>query len=127
MAAPSKSTSRWGSLLQQAVAGVESRLDNILADGVSEGGVGEEGLQAKKPPVATTPPAAAMPESSTLFAASNSIQLLMSWHYRSLSNIFYEQSKRPVARTSRSGNSGKEQGAKVREGRLFSSVFRCTI
>ena len=24
--------SRWGSLLQQAVAGVESRLDNILAD-----------------------------------------------------------------------------------------------
>ena len=28
----SKSTSRWGSLLQQAVAGVESRLDNILAD-----------------------------------------------------------------------------------------------
>ncbi|KAI9655068.1 MAG: hypothetical protein M1829_000701 [Trizodia sp. TS-e1964] len=28
-----KQTSRWGSLLQQAVAGVESRLDNILADG----------------------------------------------------------------------------------------------
>ncbi|MCJ1395182.1 hypothetical protein MMC18_008063 [Xylographa bjoerkii] len=27
-----KPTSRWGSLLQQAVAGVESRLDNILAD-----------------------------------------------------------------------------------------------
>lgn len=27
-----KSTSRWGSLLQQAVAGVESRLDTILAD-----------------------------------------------------------------------------------------------
>ena len=30
-AAP-KSTSRWGSFLQQAVAGVESRLDTILAD-----------------------------------------------------------------------------------------------
>lgn len=29
----SKQTSRWGSLLQQAVAGVESRLDTILADG----------------------------------------------------------------------------------------------
>lgn len=28
---PSK-TSRWGSLLQQAVAGVESRLDTILTD-----------------------------------------------------------------------------------------------
>lgn len=29
----SKPASRWGSLLQQAVAGVESRLDTILADG----------------------------------------------------------------------------------------------
>lgn len=32
---PAKTTSRWGSFLQQAVAGVESRLDTILAD---EGG-----------------------------------------------------------------------------------------
>jgi TolA-binding protein len=32
MAAPNKSSSRWGSFLSQAVAGVESRLDNILAD-----------------------------------------------------------------------------------------------
>jgi hypothetical protein len=31
MSAPGKQ-SRWGSLLSQAVAGVESRLDNILAD-----------------------------------------------------------------------------------------------
>lgn len=37
MAAP-KQTSRWGSFLQQAVAGVESRLDNILAEGVDEPG-----------------------------------------------------------------------------------------
>lgn len=29
----SKQASRWGSLLQQAVAGVESKLDTILADG----------------------------------------------------------------------------------------------
>jgi len=29
----SKQSSRWGSFLQQAVAGVESRLDTILADG----------------------------------------------------------------------------------------------
>ena len=29
---PAKTTSRWGSFLQQAVAGVESRLDTILAD-----------------------------------------------------------------------------------------------
>lgn len=32
MSAPGKQASRWGSLLQQAVAGVESRLDNILAE-----------------------------------------------------------------------------------------------
>lgn len=32
MESPCKPPSRWGSLLQQAVAGVESRLDTILAD-----------------------------------------------------------------------------------------------
>ncbi|KAK1241591.1 hypothetical protein MKX08_001565 [Trichoderma sp. CBMAI-0020] len=32
MSAPAKQASRWGSFLQQAVAGVESRLDNILAE-----------------------------------------------------------------------------------------------
>jgi hypothetical protein len=42
MAAPSKQTSRWGSFLQQAVAGVESRLDNILAEDEASGA-------AKKP------------------------------------------------------------------------------
>ena len=63
MAAPAKQTSRWGSLLQQAVAGVESRLDNILAEGAGEGGVGEEGLQAKKAPVATPGPVPAKTES----------------------------------------------------------------
>ncbi|KAI9051237.1 hypothetical protein LZ554_005338 [Drepanopeziza brunnea f. sp. 'monogermtubi'] len=34
--AASKQTSRWGTFLQQAVAGVESRLDNILAEGMEE-------------------------------------------------------------------------------------------
>ncbi|PBP27034.1 M protein repeat protein [Diplocarpon rosae] len=38
MAAPAKQSSRWGNLLQQAVAGVESRLDNILAEGAEEPG-----------------------------------------------------------------------------------------
>jgi len=39
MAAPTKqaASSRWGSFLQQAVAGVESRLDNILAEGDEAG------------------------------------------------------------------------------------------
>jgi hypothetical protein len=32
MSAGSKQSSRWGNFLQQAVAGVESRLDNILAE-----------------------------------------------------------------------------------------------
>ncbi|KAK4103130.1 hypothetical protein N658DRAFT_494455 [Parathielavia hyrcaniae] len=44
MAAPS----RWGSFLSQAVAGVEARLDNILADG-------EEGAAQQKEPKPTTP------------------------------------------------------------------------
>ncbi len=35
MSAPAKQTSRWG-FLQQAVAGVESRLDSILAEGPEE-------------------------------------------------------------------------------------------
>lgn len=35
MAAPTKQSSRWG-FLQQAVAGVESRLDSILAEGAEE-------------------------------------------------------------------------------------------
>jgi hypothetical protein len=50
MAAPSKQTSRWGSFLQQAVAGVESRLDDILAEG-------NEATPTPKKPVAPTPAA----------------------------------------------------------------------
>lgn len=54
MATPGKQTSRWGSFLQQAVAGVESRLDNMLAEGE------EAPVPAKKPPTpAATPKAEA--------------------------------------------------------------------
>lgn len=42
MTAPGKQGSKWGSYFQQAVAGVESRLDNLLADGI-------EGEQAHAP------------------------------------------------------------------------------
>jgi hypothetical protein len=39
MTAPAKQSSRWGSFLQQALDGVESRLDNILVgDGPTEPG-----------------------------------------------------------------------------------------
>lgn len=43
MTAPTKQTSRWGSFLQQAVAGVESRLDNILTDA-------DDGGKPSRPP-----------------------------------------------------------------------------
>jgi hypothetical protein len=45
MSAPTKQSSRWGSFLQQAVAGVESRLDNILTD------ADESGKTSKPAPV----------------------------------------------------------------------------
>ncbi|KAI1350168.1 hypothetical protein F5Y01DRAFT_163665 [Xylaria sp. FL0043] len=56
MSAPQKS-SRWGSFLSQAVAGVEARLDNILAE---DGGQKEATTPAVAPgvsPVPPTPPA----------------------------------------------------------------------
>jgi len=59
MAAPSKQTSRWGSFLQQAVAGVESRLDNILAEGIEN----EAAKPTKLANVTSTPGAAAKAES----------------------------------------------------------------
>lgn len=64
MAAPPKQTSRWGSFLEKAVAGVEAKLDTILADGAGEGGVGDEGLQARRPPAPTPAMVAVRPESS---------------------------------------------------------------
>ncbi|KAL7892556.1 TATA element modulatory factor 1 TATA binding domain-containing protein [Trichoderma sp. SZMC 28014] len=51
MSAPGKQASRWGSFLQQAVAGVESRLDNILAESDDDR--------------SATPPAAAAAASTT--------------------------------------------------------------
>jgi hypothetical protein len=47
MSAPAKQSSRWG-FLQQAVAGVEARLDTILAEGP------EESQSPKKPAAALT-------------------------------------------------------------------------
>lgn len=57
MSAPAKKASGWGSFLQQAVAGVESRLDNILA----EGAPGEEGTKAPPPSKVATPVPAGTP------------------------------------------------------------------
>ncbi|KAG9239459.1 hypothetical protein BJ875DRAFT_364633, partial [Amylocarpus encephaloides] len=63
MSAPSKQSSRWGSFLQQAVAGVESRLDNILAEG-------EENMAQAKLPLPVTTPATPKTEGSTSRTAS---------------------------------------------------------
>lgn len=59
MAAPSKQASRWGSFLQQAVAGVESRLDNILAEPT------DEAVKPAPKPVTPTPAAPTKSENGT--------------------------------------------------------------
>ena len=59
MATPTKQTSRWGSFLQQALDGVESRLDNIL--------VGEGPLDTGAGAVAAGSTASAKPENGNLY------------------------------------------------------------
>ena len=65
-----KSTSRWGSLLQQAMAGVESRLDNILTDDDSSTTVTERkdtmDQLVKKVAMTTAMPITASPSMSTV-------------------------------------------------------------
>lgn len=57
MASPAKqASSRWGSFLSQAVAGVEAKLDTILADDYDDAA-----QQSKESKPAATPPPAASP------------------------------------------------------------------
>ncbi|PQE24552.1 m repeat protein [Rutstroemia sp. NJR-2017a WRK4] len=66
MTSPAKqSSSRWGSFLQQAVAGVESRLDNILAEG-------QDAPPGSKPASASVTPAPAKLEPGVSRSGSNS-------------------------------------------------------
>ncbi len=60
MAAPNKSSSRWGSFLSQAVAGVESRLDNILADADESSAPASGPAAASKPKPPSQPPASSV-------------------------------------------------------------------
>lgn len=69
MAAPAKQTSRWGSFLQQALDGVESRLDNIL--------VGEGPLDTVAGSVAAGSTAPAKPENGNLHYLAHGRRLLM--------------------------------------------------
>ncbi|KAL6858614.1 TATA element modulatory factor 1 TATA binding domain-containing protein, partial [Trichoderma novae-zelandiae] len=69
MAAPGKAaSSRWGSFLQQAVAGVESRLDTILAEGDDDRGAAQPASAAA---VATTTTAAATASAKASSAANS--------------------------------------------------------
>ena len=62
MAAPNKSSSRWGSFLSQAVAGVESRLDNILTEEDGGSNAPKTQQQPKPQPQMQAPtPASAVP------------------------------------------------------------------
>ncbi|OAQ98921.1 hypothetical protein LLEC1_01087 [Akanthomyces lecanii] len=62
MAAPNKSSSRWGSFLSQAVAGVESRLDNILTEEDGGSNASKTQQQPKPQPQMQAPtPASAVP------------------------------------------------------------------
>ncbi|KAL7794578.1 TATA element modulatory factor 1 TATA binding domain-containing protein [Trichoderma ceciliae] len=64
MAAPGKQQSRWGSFLQQAVAGVESRLDTILAesDGDGDAGAAQPAATTATTTAATTATTTASPK-----------------------------------------------------------------
>jgi hypothetical protein len=61
MAAPSKQSSRWGSFLSQAVAGVEARLDNILAESEGDSAPQPKDNKTASPSTATPPASAPTP------------------------------------------------------------------
>jgi hypothetical protein len=69
MTAPTKQTSRWGSFLQQAVAGVESRLDNILTDA-------EDGGKPSKPATLTPDSGSRLPCRTFSGQLNNMLQVL---------------------------------------------------
>ncbi|KAM3439049.1 hypothetical protein MY4824_002853 [Beauveria thailandica] len=65
MAAPNKSSSRWGSFLSQAVAGVESRLDNILSEEETSSNVPGTHQQHKSQPQTKAPTQASVVPAAT--------------------------------------------------------------
>lgn len=72
MAAPTKQTSRWGNFLQQAVAGVESRLDNILAEGVED----QAAVAGQKKPGTPTLPASPSKSDSSAYRPSFEVTMV---------------------------------------------------
>ncbi|KAM3498909.1 hypothetical protein MY11210_009643 [Beauveria gryllotalpidicola] len=67
MAVPNKSSSRWGSFLSQAVAGVESRLDNILSEEeTSNHAPGTQQQHKPQPQIQAPTPARAVPAAAKI-------------------------------------------------------------
>ncbi|PTB64095.1 hypothetical protein BBK36DRAFT_1123905 [Trichoderma citrinoviride] len=70
MAASGKGASRWGSFLQQAVAGVESRLDTILAESDDDRGAAQPAATTTTTTTTTTTSAASAKASTNSRASS---------------------------------------------------------
>lgn len=75
MAAPAKS-SKWGSFLSQAVAGVESRLDNMLAETDDDARPHGPASRSSSMPVQPVTPARPSPGPS-LFSFSSAVRPLI--------------------------------------------------
>ncbi|OLN92905.1 Protein sgm1 [Colletotrichum chlorophyti] len=106
MAAPAKS-SRWGSFLQQAVAGVEARLDNILAEG--DPNQPQTAQAASTPaPVLTKDVQAAPPRSSTSSRTNDRLQERLAKAMASKANNSSEA--RSVASDSHSARPSTDSG-----------------
>jgi TATA element modulatory factor len=65
MAAPGKSSTRWGSFLSNAVAGMESRLDNMLTEAEEQQLQEKEKEKERQQPQAQAPMSAAAAKASS--------------------------------------------------------------
>ncbi|KAK0733606.1 TATA element modulatory factor 1 TATA binding-domain-containing protein [Lasiosphaeria miniovina] len=113
MAAPSKQSSRWGSFISQAVAGVEARLDNILADG--EDGSGQPRDPKLAPASGPAAPAKQSPGPSRTASSSRTNDRLQERLARAMAakaaaqNAAPKPPDSPAARTSISSQASPRQ------------------
>lgn len=113
MSAGSKPTSRWGSFLQQAVAGVESRLDNILAEDDSA-----SAAAAKSKPAAPETSSARLNSSPTSAPGSSKSSVDLSRQNSTSRNNDRLQQRLAKAVGSRSGTPKPEEPGKEKENKL---------
>ncbi|KAI1840499.1 hypothetical protein JX266_013285 [Neoarthrinium moseri] len=110
MSAPSKPSSRWGSFLSQAVAGVEARLDTILA---------EEDQQDGAAPVAKQPPSRPSSAASTANKPASA-----SASARSANDRLQERLARAVAAKNAGAASPRTDASPARRSAELSSANR---